>query len=139
MAVRIKRGLSTSVSALTFQEGELVFSTDNKKVFIGDGTTVGGIKIFEELFTSAHKTALEFVTVTGAVDLDDVNTKALSALQVTDIVNTLTSTSETAPLSASQGKVLKDLIDGMANGLSYTGAFDASTGTLPSDINQGDF
>jgi len=38
-------------------------------------------------------------------------TLADSALQVTDLVNTLTSTSVNAPLTAAQGKVLKDLID----------------------------
>ena len=43
--IRIKRGTESSVDAITPVEGELVYTTDSKKVRVGDGTTAGGISI----------------------------------------------------------------------------------------------
>lgn len=43
--IRIKRGTESSIDAVTPVEGELVYTTDSKKVRIGDGTTAGGVAI----------------------------------------------------------------------------------------------
>lgn len=45
MTLRLKRGTDAQRLAITFEEGELVYTTDTKKLFVGDGTTVGGVPV----------------------------------------------------------------------------------------------
>lgn len=42
MTLKLRRGLEADRAAITPAEGELIYTTDEKKVFVGDGTTVGG-------------------------------------------------------------------------------------------------
>ena len=42
MALRLRRGTDADRLIITPLEGELIYSTDSKKLYIGDGTTVGG-------------------------------------------------------------------------------------------------
>ena len=42
MALKLKRGLEADRLLYTPQVGELVYTTDNKQIFVGDGTTAGG-------------------------------------------------------------------------------------------------
>lgn len=41
----IRRGTDAERAAVTFAEGELVYTTDNQEVWIGDGSTAGGILV----------------------------------------------------------------------------------------------
>lgn len=41
--IRIKRGLETDRTSYTPYEGELIYVTDTKKIFVGDGLTPGGV------------------------------------------------------------------------------------------------
>jgi hypothetical protein len=43
MALRLRRGTSTVLGTITPAEGELVYTTDTKRLYVGDGVTVGGI------------------------------------------------------------------------------------------------
>jgi hypothetical protein len=43
--IKVKRGLEANRSVVTPNAGEFLFTTDNKKVFIGDGTTAGGVAV----------------------------------------------------------------------------------------------
>jgi hypothetical protein len=40
--LKIKRGLESARSGITPAEGEFLYTTDEKKLYIGDGTTAGG-------------------------------------------------------------------------------------------------
>ena len=42
MALKLRRGTSTTRTNYTFAEGELVYTTDTKLLYVGDGTTPGG-------------------------------------------------------------------------------------------------
>jgi hypothetical protein len=42
MALQLRRGTDAERKLATFSPGELIYTTDTKKVFVGDGTTVGG-------------------------------------------------------------------------------------------------
>ena len=42
MALRLRRGTNAERLAITPAEGELIYTTDTKKIFTGDGATVGG-------------------------------------------------------------------------------------------------
>lgn len=43
--IQIRRGTNTDRTTKTFDQGELVYTTDTKEVFVGDGTTVGGNRV----------------------------------------------------------------------------------------------
>ena len=45
MPLQIRRGTNTQRSGIIFAEGEIVYTIDTKKVFIGDGSTIGGVDI----------------------------------------------------------------------------------------------
>lgn len=45
MALRLRRGTDAQRLTVTPSEGELVYATDTKRLWIGDGTTVGGILV----------------------------------------------------------------------------------------------
>ena len=42
MALQIRRGTDAERKLATFSVGEIIYTTDTKKVFVGDGTTTGG-------------------------------------------------------------------------------------------------
>jgi hypothetical protein len=45
MALKLRRGTNSGRTAITPAEGEPIFTTDTKTLYIGDGTTAGGILI----------------------------------------------------------------------------------------------
>jgi hypothetical protein len=49
MALRLRRGTDAERQLITPAEGELIYTTDTKSVYIGDGTTTGGIIISGEI------------------------------------------------------------------------------------------
>ena len=42
MALRLRRGTNAQRQLITPAEGELIYTTDTKRLYIGDGTTIGG-------------------------------------------------------------------------------------------------
>ena len=45
MALQIRRGLEANRSAVTPDEGEFLYTTDQSKLYVGNGTTPGGVLI----------------------------------------------------------------------------------------------
>ena len=45
MASRLRRGTDAERQSITPKDGEMIWTTDNKELYVGDGTTVGGNKI----------------------------------------------------------------------------------------------
>jgi hypothetical protein len=43
--IQIRRGVEAQRSLITPDTGELIFTTDAKQVYIGDGTTAGGVLV----------------------------------------------------------------------------------------------
>ena len=64
MALQLRRGTDAERSAVTFADGELVYTTDTKKLYVGDGATAGGNSI------TALTTTLDG-DLTGSVFGDD--------------------------------------------------------------------
>lgn len=64
MALQLRRGTDAERSAVTFADGELVYTTDTKKLYVGDGATAGGNSI------TALTTTLDG-ELTGSVFGDD--------------------------------------------------------------------
>lgn len=49
MALQIRRGIEADRTTIAFLEGEPIYTTDTKKFFVGDGTTMGGIPMVPSL------------------------------------------------------------------------------------------
>ena len=49
MALQIRRGTNAERLTITPLQGELIFTTDTKNVYVGDGTTLGGVAINTDL------------------------------------------------------------------------------------------
>jgi hypothetical protein len=43
--IQIRRGVEAQRASITPDAGELLFTTDNKQVFVGDGATAGGLLV----------------------------------------------------------------------------------------------
>jgi hypothetical protein len=83
MALQIRRGTSTEVISNQFvpAEGELIYTTDTKRVFVGDGFTIGGVDITSSGGTGGALTTnldLNNQNITGIGDI------SISGLIVTD-------------------------------------------------------
>ena len=45
MALRLRRGTNAQRALITPLDGELIYTTDTKKLYVGDGTTAGGLAV----------------------------------------------------------------------------------------------
>jgi polyisoprenoid-binding protein YceI len=70
MSLRIRRGTEAQRQTALLDQGELAYTTDTHKLFLGDGTTIGGVNI---LATSAG-TGLIFDFVTQTLKVSGTNT-----------------------------------------------------------------
>ena len=43
MALKLRRGTEANRTSITPAEGEIIYVTDTKKIYVGDGTTPGGV------------------------------------------------------------------------------------------------
>jgi hypothetical protein len=69
MSLRIRRGTDahrTSNGGVTFDLGELVYTTDTKKLYVGDGVTAGGLNILEH----SAGAGIKFDSATQTLELD---------------------------------------------------------------------
>jgi len=80
MAIRIRRGLDTDRTSVVFEEGEIVYTTDTKKFYIGDGSTAGGNLVDDQQLTYSPST--------NTLSISDGNSVVLSNIPLpTDIAN----------------------------------------------------
>lgn len=58
--LKLRRGLESQRLLVTLDQGELGYTIDTKRIFVGDGATVGGIVVGTKAFTpiAANKTSL---------------------------------------------------------------------------------
>lgn len=85
MSLRIRRGTATERLDKQFDLGEIVWETTNSKVFVGNGTTPGGINIFS---TSAGTGLLFDGSVNGGVlKTDDSHINSLSETNTFALLN----------------------------------------------------
>jgi hypothetical protein len=70
MSLRIRRGTEAQRQTSLLDQGELAYTTDTKKLFVGDGITTGGVNIL----SSAAGTGLIFDQVTQTLKISGSNT-----------------------------------------------------------------
>jgi len=65
MPLRLRRGTDAERLAITPAAGEPIYTTDTKKLYIGDGTTVGGIEVTSEETGSGNGGIVDVVSDTS--------------------------------------------------------------------------
>ena len=59
MPLRIRRGTNQDRTGFTPLEGELIYTTDTKRVYVGDGVTEGGVQITSNVVFNNLETDLD--------------------------------------------------------------------------------
>lgn len=82
--LKIKRGLETNRLGQTPAEGEFLYTTDEKKLYIGDGTTDGG-----NLVTSGGSSSDNVSAVKATIDLTSGSAQTVGSLPISaDVLRT---------------------------------------------------
>ncbi len=140
MALRLRQGLAADRTSITPATGELIYTTDTKFVYVGDGTTPGGNIISGAVATNLD--GLSDVVITSASNgqvlkfngtnwINDTVAGGSSNLDgLTDVVIT----------AASNGQVLKYNGTNWVNAAEAAGSSFAVSGddSVPFTINSGD-
>ena len=114
MSLRIRRGTNSQRTGITFDLGEIVYTTDTQKLYIGDGVTAGGKNFLE---TSAG-VGFTFNPTTQQIDFSIGNLN-LNTAQVSEDASRLYYTNERA-----QDTVGAALIAGNAFNTGVTFTYD---------------
>lgn len=104
--IQIKRGLEASRLGYTPLLGEFLWTTDNKDLWVGDGTTAGGLKATGNIETNyIPNTAID--AVNGVAGLDGTGLIPFSLLPAIAITSTTVVATEVAQLAltAQEGDV----------------------------------
>lgn len=80
MSLRIRRGTNTQRVARNFDLGELVYTTDTKQLYVGDGITTGGVNIL----ASSAGPGLEWDSATQKFRLGSSNLTTLNIIEDID-------------------------------------------------------
>lgn len=73
MALRLRRGTDSERLLITPAEGELIYTTDTKKLYVGDGVTVGGNPVDTDTDTDTNVDVANALASLSINDLGDVN------------------------------------------------------------------
>ena len=118
MALRLRRGTNAERTAITPEAGELIYTTDTKKVYVGDGTTAGGTIV------TGQNDIVDDVSPQLGGDLD-LNGNNITGTGNINITGTITATGNINLGDGAGGDVLS--IGGVLSGNIIADAPDAYT------------
>ena len=130
MALRLRRGTNSERLAITPAEGELVYTTDTKKIHAGDGTTVGGNIV------SGINNLLEDATpqLGGTLDTNSQNIQGVGNIDITGNITATGTVTATNFIGDYKGSIVGDdstvLVDAVNSKI--TGVVDTSSVTATS-------
>ena len=112
MKIKLKRGLSSNITAITLDTGEPAFCTDTGKLYIGDGTSN---VLVNPVYTHPATHSADMIvdgTTNKAYTATEKNKLAgiETGANKTTIANNLTETIPGKALDATQGKALNDAV-----------------------------
>lgn len=95
MPLQFRRGTDSDRLTITPVVGEPVFTTDTKKIFVGDGATVGGIEV----------TGTDSAAVTGLIDSAYIQARQADIFRDSAFITNLISAADTHDSAAVQGQI----------------------------------
>lgn len=78
MGLRLRRGTNTQRQSIIFAEGELIYTTDTLEIYVGDGSTLGGIKVTDSGASSP-------ASLTQNLNLNSFNISGTGNISATNI------------------------------------------------------
>lgn len=121
MALKFRRGTNAGRTAITPAEGEPIFTTDTKSLFIGDGTTAGGILITGGVSDGDKGD----ITVSGGGATFTIDNDAVTYAKMQNV----SATSRLLGRASSGAGDVEEIIIG--SGLSLTGTTLSAGGSAP--------
>lgn len=119
MALRIRRGTDAERQTIIFAEGELVYTTDTKLLYIGDGTTTGGVLAGGGEGGGGISAIIEDITPQLGGNLD-LNENEINGIGDISITGTITADVISSGLFVGDGSGLTNLpSSGVVEGASY--------------------
>jgi hypothetical protein len=97
--ILLRRGTTAEREAYTPLQGEIIFDTDENKVYTGDGTTAGGIHILSNALTNTSANVLEF-----KVNSDTISSTATHT--ITNSYTEITTSNETSDLGTNDAPAI---------------------------------
>ena len=147
MALQIRRGTDAERGGITPLAGELIFTTDTKKLFVGDGSTVGGVQVDTTLSAQYLSVASDFTP--DASNTRDIGTSSAnwrtgffqsidaSHIDAVSINGNIVSGDSTVVVNVGSGTVTADLTGNVTGNV--TGDLTGnSTGTHKGTVNADD-
>ena len=110
MSLRIRRGTNSQRTGVTLDLGEIAYTTDTKKLYVGDGITAGGINVIKESvgaglewnntlqqieYTGALGSALQNIVEDTSPELGgnlSLNNRTINGIGAIDITGNITAT-----------------------------------------------
>ena len=132
MALQIRRGPTADRTGVVFLSGELAFDTDQKKLYVGDGTTAGGVAVDTTL-------AAQYLNLTTNITPNASNTFDIGSSSNawrTGFFNGIVATGEIEAASFT-GNIVSDNSTVIVNANAGTVAANV-TGTLTGDTKASD-
>lgn len=124
MALRLRRGTNAERLTIIPQEGELVYTTDTKELYAGDGTTVGGNRITGTTEDSP-------AALTRDLDLDSNNITGTGNININGTVT-----------ASFDGDLIGDVLGDVQGSVFSQGStllVDALDGIIPAENIRGEF
>jgi len=129
MALQLRRGTDAQRLTVLPQAGELIFTTDNKALFIGDGVTTGGINVLASAFPANNPSGLIWNSITNTVNF---NLSVFSSITTT---NVLEGTNKYYTTARGVGDVYTAFQNGVQTGISFN--YNAGTNALSATVTGG--
>ena len=126
MPLQFRRGTNSERLNITPESGEPIFTTDTKKLFVGDGSTAGGIEV----------TGTDSATIIGLIDSAYVQARQVDIYRDSAFINTLISAADTHDSAAVQGQIVATVDKTFVDALNINAdTLDAQDGTYYLDYN----
>lgn len=144
MALQIRRGTDSQRQGITPLAGELIFTTDTKKLFVGDGSTVGGNQVDTTL-------SAQYLSVPSNITPDANNTRDLGTttaawrtgyfngiiatgeIEAASFTGNITSNNSTVVVNANAGTVTANLTGAVVGNVTGNTA-GTHTGPVTGDV-----
>ena len=95
MPLQFRRGTNSERLNITPDSGEPIFTTDTKKLFVGDGSTAGGVEV----------TGTDSATILGLIDSAYIQARQVDIYRDSAFINTLINAADTHDSAAIQGQI----------------------------------
>jgi hypothetical protein len=132
MGLQLRRGTSSTLTSITPAQGELVYTTDTKRVFVGDGSTAGGNPV-SPVTTVAGRTGAVSLSTDDIAEGINLGKQYFTATRASDAVGAMLAAGTLNGLTVSYNSTTHAItisaVGSISSGTTNSLAYWASNGT----------